>query len=938
MRKVTTTLLSVCLVISIFPATGAHAAHPAQGNFGLSEFDVEFAPSPGEPPMRAGSHPAAMTISLGANLDGAGIPEGWLRDIVVKQIQGLVGDTTAYPRCSNTDFLDIEEGLSACAVDTQVGINAVEANEPDIWTLSPIYNLAPPPGVLVRLGFTAALANVVVDVGLTTDPPYRAVGASRNTSQLAKVLANKLQLWGDPSDPEHDELRGKCGVGAVSVEPGEDFDFEGFGESCPIPPRSRPFLTLPTDCSAPLATDYEVLSWEGESESGSILTHDESGAPAPFNDCASLKFEPSISAQPTSRAAQSPTGLDVSLDVADEGLISVGGRAQSSIREVVFTLPQGMTANPSVAEGLEVCSEQDLREETLQAVPGEGCPQASKIGSLEVESPLIGEPLKGALYQATPHANLADDSLIAFYLVFKNPGLGVIVKQAVKVEPDPRTGQLKATSSDIPQLPFSSFRLHFREGGRSPLVTPSQCGTYTAEAVLTPWSGTAPVTATSSFQIASGPGGGPCPPGGTPPFEPGFEAGSENNAAGAFSPFVMRLTRRDGDQDLTRFDATLPRGVVAKLAGVDKCPDAQIAVAKAKTGKAELDSPSCPLNSRIGTVQAGAGVGSQLTYVPGSIYLAGPFGGAPLSAVAVVPAVAGPFDVGTVVYRQAIRVNPRTGEVSADGGSSDPLPHILAGIPVPVRDVQVHIERSGFTLNPTSCNPFETKAALWGAGADPFSSSDDSHVARRSPFQAASCASLGFKPKLSLRLKGGVKRGSHPEFRALYKPRPGDANLEGLVLRFPRSAFLDQAHIRTICTRVQYAAKSCPSGSVYGQVRAFTPLLSEPLEGPVYLRSSDHDLPDVVFSLHGIVDFEAVIRVDSKKGGIRTTLTEAPDAPIDKVVVSMQGGRKGLIVNSTDLCTAKHRANVTLDAQNGKRLKGRPLVQATCGKQKSKRR
>lgn len=941
--------LLVAFVISL--TTLACIPVDAGAAFGIKTFDITFTDEKGEP-AEAGTHPFASTISFGTNFDNATlIPEGWIRDFTSGQIPGLVGDTTAYEPCTAAQFFEkFGESLDPnCALSTQVGIVGVSLKGANgvAWETAPIFNVTPPPGVLLRLGFTVLTQNVFVDVKLNDAPPYNGIGASRNIVQAFPVFGAKVQLWGNPSDPAHNELRRGCAKsGTSSVPPGDiaAFEFEGTGKSCPVSANPRPFLTMPTDCSAPLVTSFEAVSWndldqdgQPDTDAGSILTHDVFGNPAPLNGCGKLRplFHPTISARPTSRAAHSPTGLDFSLQVDDEGLTSVEGLRHPDIAKGVVTLPKGMTANPSVAEGLEVCSEADLARERLASLPGVGCPEASKIGTMEVESPLVDEAVKGALYQAAPHANLADDALIAFYMVFKSTNLGVIIKQPVKVEPDPETGQLKAIAEDIPRLPFARFNLHFREGGRSPLITPPLCGTYEATAELTSRSGGPSVTATDAFQVISGPNESPCPPGGTPPFGPGFRAGSISNHAGAYSPFYMRLTRRDGDQDLTRFDATLPRGVVAKLAGVAKCPDAQIALARTKTGKAELASPSCPADSKIGTVTGGAGVGSQLTYVPGSIYLSGPFGGAPLSAVAIVPAVAGPFDVGTIVYRQALKVNPRTGIVTADGAASDPLPHILAGVPIPVRDVQVHVDRSNFMLNPTSCNPFATKASIWGGGNDAFSIADNSPVARESRYQAASCASLGFKPKLELRLKGPIKRGGHPKFRATYKPRQGDANLEGLVLRFPRSAFLDQAHIRTICTRVQYAAKSCPPGSVYGHVRAFTPLLSDPLEGPVYLRSSDHNLPDIVLALKGLVDVEAVVRVDSKKGGIRTTLTEAPDVPITKVVVTMQGGEKGLIVNSTDLCAQKRRANLRLDGHNGKVSKVRPVVGAGCGKSSS---
>jgi hypothetical protein len=921
MRRLTFALAGCLAVLAL-------AAPAAQADFGIFGFDVAFTDKDGEPETQAGAHPHAFTTVLGVDFTEAGgqaFSEGRIKDIFLEQAPGLVADTTAYERCSALEFLQD----AACPLESQVGVTASSSDVLG-WRASPVFNLVPPPGVLLRIGWNVAgEANIVIDVRLNHEQPHNGVASSRNTPQTVEVIGVKTELWGNPADPAHDDLRGPClreeTLASYALDDIEGYRFEGTGE-CDGPDNPKPFLTLPTQCEQPLPTSFEAFSWEGERDEGADLT------PPSLSFCGALPaFDPSIGAQPTSKAAESPTGLDFSLGIEDEGLTSSQGRAKSHIRKAVVTLPEGMTANPSLAEGLEVCSEADLVNETLGSAPGAGCPQAAKIGTIEVESPLVTETVKGGLYQAEPFANLAEDSLIAFYIVLKNPRLGILVKQAVKVEPDPRTGRLVATTDEIPQLPFSSFKLKFREGGRSPLITPPTCGTYTVSAELTPWSGQATALSTSPFEIVAGPNEGPCPSAGQP-FAPGFDAGSANNAAGAYSPFSMRLTRRDGDQDLTRFDATLPKGVLAKLAGVTKCSDVQIARAEAKTGRQELASPSCPANSKIGRVVSGAGVGSQLTYVPGSVYLAGPFAGAPLSAVGVVPAVAGPFDIGTVVVRQALVLDPVTGVVSADGARSQPIPHILAGIPLRVREIQVHIDRPDFTLNPTSCEEMATRAAIWGGGADPFSLADNAPVSRSARFQAADCARLGFKPRLGLRLKGGTKRGGHPSLRAVLRPRPGDANIERTVVRLPRSAFLDQGHIRTICTRVQFAADKCPPAAVYGNVTAFSPLLDQPLEGPAYLRSSDNELPDLVFDLHGIVDVEALARIDSIKGGIRATFAAVPDAPLSKVVVRMQGGKKGLIVNSRDLCAAKNRASVRLGAHSGKQLRLRPPVRAGCGR------
>jgi hypothetical protein len=509
------------------------------------------------------------------------------------------------------------------------------------------------------------------------------------------------------------------------------------------------------------------------------------------------------------------------------------------------------------------------------------------------------------------------------------------------------TGQLVTTFDELPQLPFDTFKLHFREGGRSPLITPPGCGTFQTVARFVPWSAKDPdnpqpdeiVTRTSSFTIERGVDGGACPTGGAP-FKPGFSAGTLNNDAGSYSPFYMRLTRQDGEQDMSRFSSILPPGVLGKLAGVSYCPEAGIARALSRTGEhgglAEKQDPSCPANSKIGHTSAGAGVGNQLTYVNGELYLAGPYKGAPLSVVAITPAVAGPFDAGTVVVREGLDLNPTTAEVSVDGSASDPIPHILQGIPLNLRDLRIYVDRDAFTLNATSCERSSARATLWGAGTALLPGAE-TPVDLASRYQAANCASLGFKPNLKLRLKGGTKRGDHPAFRATYTPRKGDANLSDLVLRLPRSAFLEQAHIRTICTRVQFAADACPKASQYGYIKAWTPLLDQPLEGPVYMRSSNHNLPDVVFDLKGLVDVEVATRIDSVRGGIRAQVLGAPDAPISKVLLRMRGGQKSLIVNSRNLCGQTNRAGASFTGQNGKTAAASPALVPDCGA-KPKRR
>ncbi|HSS42731.1 MAG TPA: hypothetical protein VLK37_09330, partial [Solirubrobacterales bacterium] len=584
-----------------------------------------------------------------------------------------------------------------------------------------------------------------------------------------------------------------------------------------------------------------------------------------------------------------------------------------------------------------------------------GCPEASKVGEVKIQTPLLKEEARGSLYVATPFAN-PFNSLIALYMVAKVPERGILIKQAGLVKADPNTGQLTTIFDGLPQIPFSSVKLSLRAGARSSLVTPPACGSYDVVAKFTPWSAQDPnnptqaeiVPRTSSFAIERGVGGGACPSGATPPFHPGLFAGTINNAAKSYSPFNLRLTRNDGEQEFTNFSIKLPPGVIGKLAGVGVCADAAIAAATARTGpngaQEELDAPSCPANSQVGRTLAGAGVGASLTYVPGKVYLAGPYNGAKLSIVAITAAKVGPFDLGTVVVREALKVNPETAEVFVDAAGSDPLPHIIQGIEVHLRDIIVEVDRPDFVLNPTNCNRTSTASTVLGSGLDFASASDNEPVTVTSPFQAADCSSLGFKPKLSIQLLGGTKRGDTPRLKAVLQARKGDANIGKAQVTLPHSAFLEQGHIRTVCTRVQFNSgagngEGCPKGSIYGKAKAITPLLDEPLAGKVYLRSSNHELPDLVAALHSSkADINLVGRIDSLNGRIRNTFEGVPDAPVTKFILEMQGGQKGLIVNSTDLCKGKHRALANFDGQNGKLWDLKPVVGAKCGGKGKKRR
>ncbi len=464
----------------------------AQAAFGINEFDAAFSDADGSPATQAGSHPFAFTTSLEMNLSGPEETDGSLRELFLDLPPGLVANTTAYPRCTELAFSELDEGVNACPLDTAVGILVSSFDEPDNRITSPVFNLVPHSGELMRLGFrVAGVENVFVDIGLSPEPPYEATLSVGDFPESIELFGVELQLWGVPSSTAHDSLRGICGA-------------KGGGISCPVAALG-PLLTLPTSCQGQQETFYEAISWEDDEHWGSASTPG-------FTGCHRLAFSPAVTALLTTEGADSSTGLDVSVGLVDEGLVFPEGLAQSQVRNLVAALPAGMTAGPSLTASSGGCSEADVEAETPESAPGDGCPASSKIGAAELESPLVDEPIDGTVYRATPNENLAG-SAMALYVVLKNPDLGVVIAQPVALETDPETGQLLAVAEEMPQLPFGDLHLHLDDGKGGPLVSPPLCGKYTIEAEFDPWAGEGTFRTLNPFQISSGPNGGPCPTG-----------------------------------------------------------------------------------------------------------------------------------------------------------------------------------------------------------------------------------------------------------------------------------------------------------------------------------------------------------------------------------------------------------------------------------------
>lgn len=939
------------------------------GSFEADFFDAAY--PFGSPPRQAGSHPFEFRLNFDLNqktgIDSTPscpncryiVSNGLVKDVEVTLPPGMIGNPEALPKCD--PLLFATEGAipdsTACPSDTQVGYLNVSFTSSTVKRGSgsfpnpnipservPLYNLVPPKGTPADFGFQAGgLIQAHIYAQLDPAQNYAIKTVTPDITSFVVARGAQVTVWGVPADPVHDRFRYYPKVQESGAAAGAPWGSAAI----------RPFFTLPMDC--------------GEENGGVRIRVDSYGAPGQFSpvqeaenpmnvtgcDDPRFHFKPNISLLPTDRHAEAPTGLNVHLEVPQQDdeveepkelyeKDNVKGIGTPPIKKAVVTLPQGMTLNPSAAQGLGSCSSAQIDLGTNEPVH---CPDDSQYGTLTLHTPILPEsaPPKGFIYIAKQDDN-PNKNLLSLYLVIEEPERGILVKIPGRVDLDEGTGQITTTFEDLPQFPVSDMQLSFKGGVRAGLVEPSTCGEKEIHAEFFSWQDPAtPHIVNSSYDITQKPDGSPCVDNlEERPFGPNFEAGTTSNSAGRYSPFVFRLTRADDDQELSQVGVTLPMGLAAKFAGVGTCSDADVAKAEGRLapgqGALEQIDPSCPPASLIGTTEVGAGVGVPLTWVPGNVYLGGPYGGAPLSMVAISPAVVGPFDLGVVVVRTAISIDPETAQGQAQ---TDPLPQIIHGIPVRIRDVRLNLNRPEFTLNPTSCAEKRIDARVTGVGSDVNLTTDDVGANLSDRFQAADCAGLGFKPGLAFRLLGGTHRGAFPKLKAtLTYPKGGIyANVAKAQVVLPRSEFIENAHFNTICTQVQFAAKACPAGSVYGYAVAKTPLFETPLKGPVYLRSAPgRKLPDVVAALRGPpsqpveVDLEG--HIDSVRQRLRATFAVVPDAPVERFTMTMFGGKKGLFVNSADLCARTHRALAVFTAQNGRRLTLRPAFAASCGTSK----
>jgi hypothetical protein len=928
---------------------------------GTEGFEVSALAEGGAPTSLAGSHPYQLSFEVnlregGEFEDQPGVPfaDGDLRDLSIALPPGMFLNPSVLQACAASVFntprsspFDSSRSGENCPATSQVGTVEVQTSREGGQTRRfGVFNIEAPHGVAARIGFSPFGAPIVMDARLRPEPSghYTVTLKATDVPQSLDLTGLDLALWGTPWGVSHNGERGNC---LNEAEPDFPWAKCSVGHPGAFPPLA--YLTLPAQCSASLTLTATATSWQQPAPvNAQASNRDSLSAPVAIGGCASVPYEPKPEAFLTIKRASAGSGYLFRLRPDFDGFTHPLKRVPTSPRRIVLDLPPGTTVNPSVGAGLGVCTPAQFGAESAFSAPGAACPNASKIGEFRAQTPLFeGEGLTGAVYLAQPDepttpqvgAENPFDSLLALYLVAKLPRRGLIVKVAGELVADHATGDLTAVFDDLPLLPYSDFELNLRPGQRSFLISPPRCGQVLSGVQLTPWAeGVATKEAAIPSEVNAGFDDGPCPSG-TPPFSPTAVTGGVNAQVGSYTPYFVRLSRQDSEQEITSYSLVLPKGITGKLAGIPFCPEAAIARARTNRGFAETADPSCPEASRVGRTDTGYGVGNALSYSPGRIYLAGPYNGKPLSLVTVNAATIGPFDLGTYVIRSAFAVDTKTAQLRIDAGSSDPIPHIVDGFPFHLRDIRVYMDRFQFTRNPSSCAASAMVSTLTGSGVNFEDPRDDSSATVARHFQLFNCLNLGFEPKLGLRLRGGSKRGDYPSLRATFAARgPQDSNLKRIGVTMPHAMFLAQGHIRTVCTQVQFAAEACPAGSVYGAAVAHTPLFDEPLRGNVYLRSSSNKLPDLVASLRsGEVRIVVEGRIGpGKQGGIETYFDELPDAPIERFTMTLFGGKRGLLVNSSNICKQPPLASVKALAQNNIGAIFSSKLRGQCGKKGKK--
>jgi hypothetical protein len=922
-------------------AAAASVSRPIELNgkesFGIEDYQLIPENVGGTIDTQAGSHPfqltSVVTLNSAPALKRTPEPVALPKDIVADLPPGLIGNPTPLPQCTDKQFAErLQPNVmpifwNACPPPTAVGVASVVTTVNlgmDVVYVNytePIFNMQPLPGEPARFGFKVeGLVPVVLDTSVRTGGDYGVTVSSHNIVEINKLMGVKLTFWGVPGDPRHNAERGwACLAGVTRCEPSADR----------VPP---PFLGLPTSCEGPFQTTVNADSWGTFAQSSQQAEASSYRLPEDMDGCGRLPFAPSITVAPDVSNGSSATGLTVGVHVAQTATLNPEGLAESTLKNTTVTLPEGVTLDPAGANGLEACSNAQIGFTGVE--PGSGidlfsaglpqpfCPDGSKVGTVKIRTPLLPNALEGAVYLAAQNAN-PFNSLVALYIVAKDPVSGVLVKLPGVVRLDESTGRILTTFENTPELPFEDLELHFFGGERAPLGTPALCGSYTTEAAFTPWSGNETAHPTSTFNIVAGPNGSPCHD--PLPFQPSLTAGTTSIQAGGFSPFTMTMGREDGNQDLKAIQLHMPPGLLGTLSTVKLC------------GEAQANAGTCSPETQIGetTVSVGLG-GDPFTVTGGKVYITGPYKGAPFGLSIVNPAKAGPFDLGQVVVRAKIDVDPSTAALTVTTDTDGPykIPTIIDGIPLEIKHINVNINRSNFTFNPTNCSPLAITGALQSA--------EGSSSSLAVPFQVTNCAVLAFKPKLTASASGQTSRVNGASFKVKlsYPAGPYDANISRVKVELPKQLPSRLTTLQKACTAATFEANpaNCPAASIIGHATATTPVLPVPLSGPAYFVSHGGEaFPSLIVVLqgYGVTVHLVGSTFISKQGITSSTFKTVPDVPVGTFELTLPQGPFSALTANANLCKRKLAMPTEFVGQNGALIKTSTKIAATgCAKAK----
>jgi hypothetical protein len=932
--------------------------------FGVEAYELTPENEDGSLDRQAGSHPFQLTTTFDLN-QGFGfynefkrpLPQApaLQRNLEFRIPPGLLGNPQAVAQCSAVDFgVQEENSINACPDSTAIGVASVSFNDPILigpqtWSV-PVFNLVPAPGEPARFGFEFLHVAVLLDTSVRTGEDYGVTVSVRDAPQTVQVLGAEVTLWGVPGDQRHDNSRGWNCLGAghwvEKLLPVPECELNEF-------PHPSPFLVLPTSCATPLVTGVSGTSWpDAEGKTQTLTARNEppwarASQPVSLEGCDKLPFNPSIAVKPDTSSASTPSGMtvEVNMPLKDTTLAS-DKLAEGDIRSTRLELPEGVMASAGAADGLATCGTGEtgffgLPSDTQQVLQGEleaqrftpapaSCPDAAKVGTVEVNTPLLPQPLRGSVYLGIQNTNPFASPLVLYIVAteeepIRHEGSKVLIKLAGEVALDESTGRLTSRFVNTPQAPFEHLKIHLFDGSRASQSTPPDCGSYNAKADFTAWNEIAPETPDTAsagsepgegFQITSGPGGGACPAGALP-FSPGLEAGSMNIQAGAFTQFTTTIGRPDGQQALQSITLHLPSGLAAMLASVTPCPASQT---------------TCGPDSLIGHSTILAGLGPDPVTLHGQVYLTGPYKGAPFGLLAVTPDQSvGPFHLtGIPEVRSTITVDPNTAAATI---TSDSIPRIVKGVPSQIKTLNVTVDRSGFQFNPTNCNPLTITGTLAGyeGGATGVSY----------PFRAGNCASLPFKPKFTASVAGQASKANGTTFTVRVESGRGQANIAKTFLALPIALPSRLSTIQQAClaTTFERNPATCPEGSNIGYAVAHTPVLKKALVGPAYLVSHGNAaFPDVEF----ILQSEGITivldgKTDIKKGITYSRFETLPDAPVETFETVLPAGPHSALTANVpesehfNLC--KHASELVIPTeitgQNGAVVKQQTKVALT---------